>query len=208
MAAKKPKTIGDILATAENPAYVRVSTARILLRQDLHDRHRKLEAELAAAMERDRQHSGDRPISDIAEAPPLAEKLVAFQDETADQWVEFRFRSIGHRAWADLLAAHPPTRDQSRAAPLVDFNPDTFPVAAIAASCVEPEMTVDEAQRLDRALNQTQFDTLWTAVLDANMGGGSDPKSVLAAGLTARRNGHSGAPHTTTGSLAASSSAG
>lgn len=203
MAAKKPKSIGDILATAENPDYVRMATARILLRQDLHARWKQMDAELTAAAARDRLHGGS--IGDGGEAPPLAAKLREFEAEMADQWVEFRFKSIGHRAWADLLAANPPTPEQVRHQPLVDFNPDTFPVAAIAASCAEPEMTLEEAQRLDRALNQTQFDQLWSAVLDVNMGGDSDPKSVLAAGLTARRNGQSGEPHTNSGSLAASS---
>lgn len=205
--AEKP-TIGDILATAENPAYVRVATARILLRQDLHDRWQKMEADLHAAVERDRQYSAQRAIGEQDEAPAIAEKLREFEAEMADQWVEFRFRSIGHRGWADLLKQHPPTKDQTRASPMADFNPDTFPIAAIAASCQEPEMTLEDAERLDRALNRTQFDTLWGAVLDANIRGESDPKSVLAAGLTARRNGRSGEPPTITDSLAASSSAG
>ncbi len=172
-------SLDDILAQAENPSFVRVSTARILLRQDMLARHAELDAALNKALEDDGRHN--RP----AESPRLKDEIQALEVGIEAAKVEFRFRSIGKRAWADLLAAHPPTKPQRTADPRIDHNPRTFPVAAIAASCVDPAMTVDDVKRLDVALPPTLFDVLWARCIDANVGGAESPKS-MAAGVIAR----------------------
>jgi hypothetical protein len=203
---KKPSSIDDILAQAENPEFVRVSTARVLLRQDLHAEHQRLENELAAAVDRNR---GDTTIGG-EDTTAIVDQLRAVEAEVEDAKVEFRFKAIGRRAWLDLLAKHPPTREQLRARSTLDFNPDTFPTAAIAASCVEPEMTVDQVERLERALNSAQFEVLWGACISCNMEGVADPKSALAvliAGSTPPVNGQSGTIAANTASPAVSSSA-
>jgi len=202
VAKTKPKpTIADILADARNPAYVRVATARVLLRQDLAARHEELDAELRAAIEVDHQED-----SLEVTAPDVAEQVQELEAEIEAAKVSFRFRAIGKRAWSDLLKEHPPTKAQLQADPRLDHNPETFPAAAIAASCSDPEMTLDDARELEAALNQSQFAVLWAACIDANIGGVTDPKSRLAAGLIRRANGESAKPPTTTGSHEASSS--
>lgn len=172
-------SLEEILAQAENPAYVRVATARILLRQDLVARHAELEEQLTAAANADRATNRE-PV-----APALAAQILELEQEMEAAKVEFRFRAIGKRAWADLIARHPPTKDQLKADPRLDHNPVTFPVAAIAASCIDPELTLEDAQRLERALNHSQFDLLWAKVVDANIGGLNAPKS-RAAGMILR----------------------
>jgi hypothetical protein len=84
-----------------------------------------------------------------------------------------------------LLAANPPTKDQLKRDPRIDHNPETFPIAAIAASCLEPAVTVEDVGRLERALPSTVFDVLWARCIDANIGGIDAPKSA-AAGLILR----------------------
>jgi len=116
--------------------------------------------------------------------------LEALQGEMEAAKVEFRFRNIGRKAWADLLAAHPPTKEQ-RTDLKTDHNPETFPVAAIAASCSEPAgMSEDAVRRLEAALTDSQFTVLWRACVDANLGGVEVPKS-LAAGRILQVNGRS-----------------
>jgi hypothetical protein len=173
-------TAKDILAQAENPAYVRVSTFRVLLRQDLVAQHAALEAELAAAIARDAtSNERDR-------APEIAAQIEAVQDEMESAKVEFRFRNIGKKAWADMIAAHPPTKAQKELR--VDHNPATFPIAAMAASLFEPEgFDEDGIRRLEAALTDAQFTALWRACIDANMGGVETLKS-LAAGAILRVN--------------------
>jgi hypothetical protein len=171
-------SIADILADAENPAYVRVTTARLLLRHDLVVRHEELEAELNAAI------LDDSAMNRLPEAPRIVADIEALETEIEASKVSFKFRAIGKRAWADLIAKHPPTKDQRVAHPGVDHNPETFPITAIAASCIEPVLTVDDVGRLERALASTQFDLLWAKCVEANVGM-SDPKSS-AAGLIRR----------------------
>jgi hypothetical protein len=69
----------------------------------------------------------------------------------ADGAVEVVMRSIGRGRWERLREAHPPTEEQIADAKtkmgedaVLEFNPDTFPIVAIAASCIQPELT--EAQ--------------------------------------------------------------
>lgn len=186
------RALDEILAQAENPLYVRTQTAKVLLRQDLVARHRELEAELAAAIAR------DHTTNDLDRAPVIAQQIADLQDEMEAAKVEFRFRNVGKKAWADLLAAHPPTKEQladelarSKAngvkPRLLDHNPATFPIAALAASCEAPVMDEAAVLRLEAALTDTQFTALWVACIDANIGG-DVPKS-LAAGQILRANG-------------------
>lgn len=170
-------SLDEVLAAAENPAYVRVATARILLRQDLIAKHAALEAELAAAIAR------DATVNERDRAPEVAKQIEVVEAEIDEAKVEFRFRNIGRRAWADLLAKHPPTKEQAKTH-RVDHNPETFPLAAIAASCTAPEgIDLAAVKRLEAAITDAQFTALWRACVDANMGGVEDPKSVTAGSI-------------------------
>lgn len=196
-------TIADILAQAENPEFVRVATARVLLRQDLAAEQEELARQLKQAM-RDDGLENREPL-----APVISAQIEELEERIEAEKVPFKFRAIGRRAWADLLANHPPSLVQMQAHQRIDekfrldHNPETFPIAAIAASSLEPKMTEDDVQRLDKALNETQFSLLWMACLDANKGLEA-PKSV-AAGLILRVKRKSGASAADTGSLDQSS---
>jgi hypothetical protein len=93
--------------------------------------------------------------------------------------------------WANLMVKHPPTKEQRKENPRLDHNPETFPLAAMAASCVEPSgATVESFQRLDASgVPSAVFDELWVTCLDANLGAGI-PKSA-AAGVIRRLSGRS-----------------
>lgn len=177
-------TAKDILAQAENPAYTRVATARVLLRQDLVTRHRELDEELAAAIARDAK------TNERDQAPDIARQIEALQDEMEAAKVEFKFKAIGKKAWADLLAQHPPLKEHKELR--VDHNPETFPIAAIAASCIKPDgVDEDFVRRLEAVLTDPQFTVIWRACIDANIGGVESPKS-LAAGQILRVSEQSG----------------
>lgn len=95
----------------------------------------------------------------------------------------FTFRSIGRRAWRKLHSEHPPTEsDRSQGA---DFNTETFPVAAMVASCVEPGLTPAQAEKLTAILPEGEFDRLWGAVLLANLVGADAKKAVATAATLA-----------------------
>ncbi len=166
-------SIDEILAVVENPDHRRSTTVRILLRQDLVERHARLDQELADAMAADARLNRD-PV-----APTVADEILALEAELEAAKVPFMFRSIGRKAWADLIAAHPPTQAQRLAYRGVGYNPETFPIAALAASAVEPAIDLPAAHRLEAALNDSQFELLWTAALEVNRGVDA-PKSGVA----------------------------
>lgn len=180
--------ISDVLKMAEDPAYRRVVTARVLLRQDLAAKHAELDAELTAVL-------GQADDSMTAKAPALSRQLKELEVEIEAEKVEFKFGNIGRRAWADLLAEHPPTKEQLKAhresdrrGPPPDHNPETFPIAAMAAACIEPEgMDEDAVRRLEALLTDSQFVELWAACVGACRGGADELKS-LAAGQILRVN--------------------
>lgn len=185
--------IAEILAAAEGSA--REQTARILLRQELHARHAELEAEIEAL---------DR---DSPELDGLLDQLEALQAEMDKAKTRFVFRSVGHRKWADLVAEHPPTKEQVRAGSNV--NLDTFRIPAIALASYDPKMTVEDVERLADlpVMNHSMFEMLFMSAVQANIGGLTDPKSA-ALGMRRRLNGASAERRTTSKSRARSSSAG
>lgn len=169
-------TLSDILSQAEaNPRTVAV---KVLLRQDLATRHAELSAELDASLTREALSTS---LGDGGSPRRLAEQISALEAEIEDAKVEFKFKAAGRRAWADLLAKHAPTKQQVAADKRVTFNPETFPIAAIATCCIVPE-GIDEAavHRLEDVLSDAQFSLLWNACVDANLGGGDSPKSLAA----------------------------
>lgn len=192
-------SIDEILTVAENPEHRRTATVRILLQQSLVARHAELEARLIDALNGDERELRD-PV-----APDIAREIADLEAELDAARVPFTVRAVSRKQWADLMAANPPTQQQREKSPGIDHNPETFPIAAIAASSVEPVMSVADVRRLEDALNHTQFQLLWQATLDVNVGGVGLPKS-RTAGLILHRSGGSVATAAHEGSLAASSS--
>lgn len=192
-------SIDEILTVAENPEHRRTATVRILLRQDLLARHAELERRLGEAISSDDRLNRD-PV-----APDIAREIAELEAELDEARVPFTVRAVSRKQWADLMAAHPPTQQQRQVSPGLDHNPETFPLAALAASAVEPAMTLDAVHRLEAALNHSQFQLLWQATLDVNVGGTGLPKS-RTAGLILHRSGGSAGTAAREESLAPSSS--
>jgi hypothetical protein len=181
--------ISDVLAQAEDVDNRPTATVRMLLRQDLARQHADLETELEQAI------VGDRNENRTPVAPTIAAQIVDLERQMDEAKVAFTFRAMGRRDWVELVAAHPPTKAQLTAVaamsldplkrPGLDFNPDTFPVAAVAKSCINPAMSLDDAKKLERAITDSQWAQLWDAAIRVNVGS-TDPKASRAAGLILR----------------------
>lgn len=102
------------------------------------------------------------------------------------------FESIGTREWRKLLGEHPPTDEQKEATPTLDHNPETFPVAALVRSCVDPGLSLEQAKWLMEELSVAETDKVWTACLAANITGARDPFDDAIASL--RRGGRRSTP--------------
>jgi phage tail protein X len=163
---------------------------RVCTRYDLLDQHAKLEGQLVGE-------------TTDARRKMLARKIVKLETEIEAVEKVFTFEDIGGR-WMDLIGKHPPTEAQLKADRNLDHNPETFPVAAVATSSSHPKLTEDQVAKLRRKLQHAQWQKVWSAVLEANLGMAEAPKSLLA-GLALRRNGASGTTPAPEASPAASS---
>lgn len=153
----------------------KVARAQVCLRGDLIDELEQLEVQYRQAKAADDGDLGGGPWL------PIAERIAQVQAEVDATSTTFVFESIGQRAWSDLIAAHPPTSEGKKTGE--QFNPDSFPFAAVAASCVQPTGVDEEgARRLYDRLNFGQWSELWGACLDANVRTASVPKSAARSG--------------------------
>lgn len=131
----------------------------------------------------DRTLSSEWEAAEKAAASPgkmLGEKPDASLEELRQRVRErsrtLVFASIGAKRWRDLLAGHPPTKDQRREqGALLDHNPETFPAAALVAACVEPGLTAEEAAWIMDELPLGVANRIWAACLEANVSGSRDP---------------------------------
>lgn len=132
-------------------------------------------------LERQRRDLATRPADSLAggggELREIAERMNTLREEMQAKTVTFRIRGLPKRRWSDLIAKHGP-REQDRDEGL-DYNAETFPVAALAACCVDPELSEEQAARLvDDILTNGQWALLWRAILEANNRAVDIPKSV------------------------------
>lgn len=89
-------------------------------------------------------------------------------DDGEEQELTIKVRSIGQRAYDDLLAEHPPSRKQKDNGD--SYNMDTFCPALIAASMVAPEITKEEATELwtSEAWSRGELSELFFACVEVN----------------------------------------
>jgi hypothetical protein len=120
-------------------------------------------------------------------APQNAERSDEFHEANAtlgaalegakDDVAAFVFRNIGRRAWEELVDEHRPTEDQQRkhrkanpSAGRLTWNPESFPIAAVAASLVEPKLSLAEITELwdDEDWNDAELAALFFGALEVN----------------------------------------
>jgi hypothetical protein len=77
----------------------------------------------------------------------------------------FRFRALGHRAYSNLLAAHPAPEGSKE-----PYDPATFLPALLAACCAEPVLTGPQVMALLDLVNDGQARQLFAAALAGERG--------------------------------------
>lgn len=132
---------------------------RVLFDPDAAARHRQLEQELDDLVQ--------RPSGSIDERGPaqVADEIAQLMDTSEP--TTFRFQTLGAKTWSDLIAKHPPSKqERQRGRDVADsFWPD-----ALAASCVEPEgATRDGFASLWEKLSDGQWERLKAACREANV---------------------------------------
>ena len=148
--------IDAILAIATPPR----RTVSVCLRGDLVSKAETLRTAWQEAVERDREHIAS------STAPALWDELADIEKEAQAATVDFTFEAVSSALWRKLVAEHPPPPDE----PGWMWDPETFPIAALAASCIEPAMTESQATELAEKLSNAQWQKLFLAAMNVNVG--------------------------------------
>lgn len=148
--------IADVLASARP----RETEVKLCLSGDLAAEADRLKAQLDEM--RPRLATGS--LADVDPRTAVQAELDEIYALMRENLVTFRFRSLGHKAWSDLKAAHPGRTDDEL------WNPDTMAAALVAASAIEPEMTPEDAEALFEVINATQRGELWAGAYGAQVG--------------------------------------
>lgn len=112
------------------------------------------------------QYDGWEPssMSDPDPRTDLKARKAELEAQMRAESAVFRFKAIGDKAWSDLLAAHPPREGKEEEE---NWDATTFPTALLAASAVEPAMTIEQAGQLMDGLTLNQRNTLFGASMSA-----------------------------------------
>lgn len=162
-------TIDDILGQIKLPERI----YELCIRADLRGQWEQAEKDLAAA-EADTRDS----LAGIGAAGKAAAKRVReLETQMAEQTIPITLRALTHKALSDLQAAHPPREDKNETV----FNTETFGVALLAASAVDPAMSEEKAGQLIDRLTHGQWDDLFNTMWSLNRGSVDVPKSRRAS---------------------------
>ncbi len=137
---------------------------------------RALLSELEEAEGRLRELKEPGMLGQAEEVSALQGRVDQLRAEAKEKSRSIVFEGMGRKAWSDLLAEHPPLAEHKlRFGKLLDHNPETFPAAAMAASCVEPGLTLEQAQWICDELPLGIVAKVWGGCLSVNVQGGRDP---------------------------------
>ncbi|MFI7113954.1 hypothetical protein ACIBK9_47090 [Nonomuraea sp. NPDC050227] len=162
------QSIDDILGQIRLPE----RSYQLCVRPDLQAQWEQAEAELEAA-----QRGDSGSLAGVSAAAKAAAKRVQqIEAEMAEHTVPITLRALTHKAWSDLIAAHPPREDSDDGL----WNAETFSRALLAACAVDPEMSVEQATSLVDRLPLGQWNGLQAMLFDLNASGVDLPKSRRA----------------------------
>lgn len=165
--------IDDVIGAAHLPE----KTIPLTLRGDLQARWEELERRRQTAQDAE----GDS-LAGSGEARELAEEMDAIAAEMRESQVVFLFRGLGTRAYSDLLAAHRVPEDK-RTDDTDGIDWQTWPAALIAASAVDPAMTVEQAEKLCEKITNGQWDELFATAFQVNRSKVNVPFSLGASAI-------------------------
>lgn len=157
-------------------------TVRIPMRADLPDQIGRLELEARREKAVDDRENRE-PV-----APGIARQIQDLEAELAASEEAFTFEALSRGTARELVAEHPATEDQQKEAAAegrrLQWNPDTYPPALIAASCITPRLTVEDAVEIWDGWSDGQVAQLWSGCLSVNAGTVDvGPKSQIASDI-------------------------
>ena len=159
----------------------RTGEVSFLADQDLASEHEALQKRWTEALQEDDRHNRN------PEAPKVVAEIRELEERMESAMVVFKMRSIGRRAWQDLMLRHPPSKETKKTSPNAEFDPQRFPSAAVAASTTEivfGDRSLTDADEIRRYVNHLADNAsvgvfehlLFPKCVDVNVGGAAVPK--------------------------------
>jgi len=188
-------SIDDFLGGYQPPRV----TVHVTMRADLLALHSQLQHDYQIAAKDD-----DVEVRH-PQAPRILDQIAEVEEQIAASTRPFTFQGIPSNDYRKLITRkenRPRAQDRDDR---LDFNPENFPVALIAASAVSPAISPAESRKLYELLSDSQFGKLWQGAVAVNIGADDAPKSVRRSSAE-DPSGTSSSSVASEGSLAASSS--
>lgn len=149
-------------------------TVRLLLDGTLADQIEAARHQLKVAKAADQVD----PRGLASRAAPLEVRLAELRLEAEEASTAFTFEALGRVRFQELKREYPPTEEQWERyrervkaawwAPAPEFEELTFAPALIATCCVDPAMTIEDAQALWDELSDGEAAALYAAALAVN----------------------------------------
>lgn len=105
-------------------------------------------------------------------APVRREVQVAVTDDDGGvEEITLIFQSIGNKAYDDLVSKYPPSPKQVKDG--LSYDLDKFAPALVAQSCVDPELTLEDAKEIfeSDSWNRGELMMLFYAAIEVNTRG-------------------------------------
>ena len=159
----------------------RTGEVEFLADQDLDAEHQALQRKWSEVLQEDDRHNRN------PEAPKVLAEIRELEERMESAMVRFRMRSMGRRAWQDLMVRFPPSKETKKTSPNAEFDPQRFPAAAVAASTYEivfGEQALADAEEIRKYVNHLADSAsvgvfehlLFPKCVDVNVGGAAVPK--------------------------------
>lgn len=161
-------TVDDFLGGYQPPRV----TVHVTMRADLLALHSQLQHDYDVAA-KDDQIEVRHP-----QAPRILDQIAEVEEQIAASTRPFTFEGLPSNDYRRLITRkenRPRAQDRDDR---LDFNPENFPVALVAASAVQPKISPADARKLYDTLSDSQFGKLWQGAVAVNIGADDAPKSV------------------------------
>jgi hypothetical protein len=159
----KPK-LADVGSLIRDRATLREHTYRVCLAGELVGEYEELERQLRDVRADDE--------SFVSPAGAIRARMDELRGEMAEETAEFRLRALPRKKFRELIAAHPPRKDDDGNVIQRDYlgvNYETFFDALIRKSIVEPELDADTLTLLlDERLTDRQYEDFTDVVWNLN----------------------------------------
>lgn len=100
----------------------------------------------------------------VPKAPAIQKAIESLRDEAEE--ITFTFRDIGRKRFDDLLNEHPPTKEEKEEKNY-QYHPETFGPALLAATAIDPPMSIEDAQAIFDEWSQGEVEALFMTALAA-----------------------------------------